>query len=759
MRNRAACAIVAMVRGVVVSVLVATALGLPTPAVAGPAEDPAAVLAVLNGQRAAAGVPPVTRDPQMDQGCLNHVDYGLMRGGWPGDAHDEEPGSPGYTDLGRDAARGSILGGDMLRGPPPFQHAPGHAYHLHSPFALTGGVGQRTEGALTLSCAWFRHGRPPASPPRAWSVPAEATTGVPVWTSHFESPPTLPFEVGLSQDPGGPQLTGPVVDVYQEDIDGRRYGDLCSGVLLGPGGEPVPGGAARRGQLVARDPAIPGARYRQVSTFGTSAPCGALQRTSTSTFTTALLRGIGDLVRLTDPYVGGDGHVRMRVELAQELTFYTRGNGTIRFSFTDSDFGPQTYRDAFWTAGGMELYLDHGPPGQVLTVEAIPDELAFGPTCFSPRRIVRRRYERTADGVVALGPQEVVAVAPDPCTAPPTVTALAPASGAPGAVVRVDGTAVSRAAQVRFGGVQATRWRTATDGALLVTVPNGAQDGALEVRTPFGTASRPFDVTSPDTTPPPVDAVLGPTGAVTTGTASFAFTVEPGDVASCRLDEAPWAPCSSPVQRTGLAPGAHTFAVRTTDPAGNVSPAPVTWSWTVTDGAGGTSGGGGSGSGGAAGGGAAGDGGTASGGAGSGGGPGGITDPTPDGAPPAGAGGGTPGDAGRGPAVGIAGARPGGALALRRGERILLRHGGLRLVGPARPRPKGRRLVLGRLLADRAGRVDLSVRAGRTRLLRLRRPVLRGSSRAVVVTLPKRRPKSLQVTLNGRRTALRLARR
>ena len=64
--------------------------------------------------------------------------------------------------------------------------------------------------------------------------------------------------------------------------------------------------------------------------------------------------------------------------------------------------------------------------------------------------------------------------------------------------------------------------------------------------------------------------------------ASFSFSAdEPGSSFECSLDGAPYVACASPAEYTGLADGAHTFAVRATDPAGNTDPTPATRSWTV----------------------------------------------------------------------------------------------------------------------------------------------------------------------------------
>jgi hypothetical protein len=85
------------------------------------------------------------------------------------------------------------------------------------------------------------------------------------------------------------------------------------------------------------------------------------------------------------------------------------------------------------------------------------------------------------------------------------------------------------------------------------------------------------DTTAPDTT-----ITGGPTGTVTTASASFTFSsTEAGSTFGCSLDGAPYAPCSSPASYSNLVNGTHTFAVRATDPAGNTDGSAATSTWVV----------------------------------------------------------------------------------------------------------------------------------------------------------------------------------
>jgi hypothetical protein len=97
----------------------------------------------------------------------------------------------------------------------------------------------------------------------------------------------------------------------------------------------------------------------------------------------------------------------------------------------------------------------------------------------------------------------------------------------------------------------------------------------------FGTAalplSPPVDITAPETA---IDS--GPSGTVSSTSASFAFSSsEASSTFECSLDGGPFEACASPKSYAGLAEGAHTFQVRATDAAGSTDPTPASRSWTV----------------------------------------------------------------------------------------------------------------------------------------------------------------------------------
>jgi hypothetical protein len=87
-----------------------------------------------------------------------------------------------------------------------------------------------------------------------------------------------------------------------------------------------------------------------------------------------------------------------------------------------------------------------------------------------------------------------------------------------------------------------------------------------------------IDQTAPQTT---IDS--GPDPQTTSTSATFTFSAdEPGSTFECSLDGATYATCTSPVQLTGLAEGAHQFLIRATDAAGNTDPTPASWGWTIS---------------------------------------------------------------------------------------------------------------------------------------------------------------------------------
>jgi hypothetical protein len=86
-----------------------------------------------------------------------------------------------------------------------------------------------------------------------------------------------------------------------------------------------------------------------------------------------------------------------------------------------------------------------------------------------------------------------------------------------------------------------------------------------------------------DTVRPQTHLTSGPatSAPVTTAQATLTFASPDGVRFECSLDGAAWTSCASPVTYRGLADGAHSFAVRAVDAAGNVDGTPAGRAWTV----------------------------------------------------------------------------------------------------------------------------------------------------------------------------------
>ncbi|HEX8648440.1 MAG TPA: heparin lyase I family protein, partial [Thermoleophilaceae bacterium] len=103
-------------------------------------------------------------------------------------------------------------------------------------------------------------------------------------------------------------------------------------------------------------------------------------------------------------------------------------------------------------------------------------------------------------------------------------------------------------------------------------------------------ATRSFTV---DTTAPQTSIDSGPTGTITTSSATFGFSSPDGTATiECKLDgpgttQGTYATCPGTSKSyTGLANGTYTFSVQARDPATNVDPSPATRTFTVSVGGG-----------------------------------------------------------------------------------------------------------------------------------------------------------------------------
>jgi concanavalin A-like lectin/glucanase superfamily protein len=123
-----------------------------------------------------------------------------------------------------------------------------------------------------------------------------------------------------------------------------------------------------------------------------------------------------------------------------------------------------------------------------------------------------------------------------------------------------------------------------TSPRMYTNLPEGVHGFAVRVMDSVGNldpspATRSWTV---DLTPPSTTISAGPSGTLPVASASVTFTANETNVTfACSLDGAAFTACTSPAALTGLAQGAHSFAVRATDAAGHPDPSPATASWTV----------------------------------------------------------------------------------------------------------------------------------------------------------------------------------
>ena len=249
---------------------------------------------------------------------------------------------------------------------------------------------------------------------------------------------------------------------------------------------------------------------------------------------------------------------------------------TIPFTATDTD-------------GGDTVTVTPGSLPAWVTVNTTPGNPASGTLTVNPPAGVTGTFGINLDAednsndvvltaaayteiTVTAAPAPTPTPTPDAPAATPTITS-APAS-------------VARTATFEFTGGK--RFECRIDGGAWAECaspysPAGLADGAhsFEVRQNGSEPARASFTL--DTTAPAAPAVIdGPDATVSEKRAKFEFTGEPGAAFECRFDGGAFAPCTSPVSYDKLKLGKHTFEVRQTDVAGNVSPVRTSSSWSPT---------------------------------------------------------------------------------------------------------------------------------------------------------------------------------
>lgn len=218
--------------------------------------------------------------------------------------------------------------------------------------------------------------------------------------------------------------------------------------------------------------------------------------------------------------------------------------------------------------------------GAGATFQCALDGAAFA-ACTSPRV-----YTSLAEGPHSFAVRVRDAVGnfdPSPATrswavdlTPPTTTIVSGPSGTlPVASASV--TFTSNEASVTFAcSLDGAAFTACTSPAGFTSLAQGPHSFAVRATDAAGhTDASPATATwTVDTVAPDVAITAGPP-SVSGPRVTFAFTVSDGAVA-CSFDGVAFAACASPVA-VNLAAGAHTFAVRATDAAGNVTTVPRSW--------------------------------------------------------------------------------------------------------------------------------------------------------------------------------------
>jgi len=206
--------------------VLAGAVAFPSVAVASPQSplSAASIVKRLNTERAKQGLPSAVQEvPTWSERCSAHNRWMSLND----IAHDEPPGTDGYSEAGDWAGANSVLAqGTGWRAGNPWSDAPLHMIQLFNPDLRRAGASDAYGGSCVTTWPGFaeRRGR------RAYTMPrngGRAPTSQLAWEAPF-----APQErVGIAAD----TRTGPYLYVW---TDGYRA--LVDGYLLDPDGNPVP---------------------------------------------------------------------------------------------------------------------------------------------------------------------------------------------------------------------------------------------------------------------------------------------------------------------------------------------------------------------------------------------------------------------------------------------------------------------------------------------------------------------------------------
>ena len=174
---------------------------------------------------------------------------------------------------------------------------------------------------------------------------------------------------------------------------------------------------------------------------------------------------------------------------------------------------------------------------------------------------------------------------PPPDTKAPTVTITqAPAESVSSSGAQIGFT--SNESGARFAcKLDGAAYTACSSPMVLADLAEGLHAFSVRATDRAGNVGQPASVTwrfvPPDTTAPTVTISSGPATSTTDTGASFTFTAsETGVAFECSLDGGAYAACTSPAAYQALGVGAHSFAVRGRDEAGNLGQ-PASFAWSI----------------------------------------------------------------------------------------------------------------------------------------------------------------------------------
>jgi hypothetical protein len=209
--------------------LVVVALAAAGAAAAGSGAASGPILAALNSQRTANGIPGrVKENPSWSEKCARHIAYMGSTGTL---AHSEDPASPAYSAAGNWAGQNSVLAaGTTWPTGNPFANAPLHLIQLLSPELRQ--VGVEASSGFVCVTTWPGYGSSDWKKPTVFSVPGNGARGVPYAQTADELPLVPGDVVGL---PRGTR-TGFNMMVYAEGVRDPWHLRITAATLTGPHG-------------------------------------------------------------------------------------------------------------------------------------------------------------------------------------------------------------------------------------------------------------------------------------------------------------------------------------------------------------------------------------------------------------------------------------------------------------------------------------------------------------------------------------------